>query len=54
MCISDFVDAGIKTWILTGDKDSTAKSIGYDTGILDSGRELLHLSKGNELSFDKY
>ena len=28
-CINDFIDAGIKVWIVTGDKDSTAKSIGY-------------------------
>jgi len=28
-CISDFIDAGIKVWILTGDKDSTSRSIGY-------------------------
>ena len=43
-CISDFIQAGIKIWIVTGDKDSTAKSVGYDTGILDHDRELLKLS----------
>lgn len=53
MCISEFIDAGIKTWIVTGDKDSTAKSIGYETGILDSSRDLLQLSNGNEIDFDK-
>lgn len=51
--ISDFIEAGIKTWIVTGDKDSTAKSIGYDTGILDTSRELLQLSHGNEMTYDK-
>lgn len=53
VCISDFIEAGIKTWIVTGDKDSTAKSIGYDTGILDTSRELLQLSHGNEMIYDK-
>lgn len=24
ICISDFIDADIKVWIVTGDKDSTA------------------------------
>ena len=43
-CISEFIEAGIKTWIVTGDKDSTAKSIGYETGILDHSRDLLELS----------
>lgn len=37
-CISDFIDAGIKVWIVTGDKDSTAQSIGYQCGILDESR----------------
>ena len=23
-CVSDFIDAGIQVWIVTGDKDSTA------------------------------
>ena len=53
MCISEFIGAGIKTWIVTGDKDSTAKSIGYETGILDHSRDLLQLSHGNEIDFDK-
>ena len=43
-CINDFIDAGIKVWILTGDKDSTARSVGYQCGILDRDRDLLQLS----------
>lgn len=39
-CISDFIDAGIKVWIVTGDKDSTARSIGYECGILDNSRKM--------------
>ena len=27
-CVSDFIAAGIKVWIVTGDKDATAKAIG--------------------------
>jgi magnesium-transporting ATPase (P-type) len=28
-CLKDFTEAGIKTWIVTGDKGETARSIGY-------------------------
>ena len=41
MCVNDFIEAGIKVWIVTGDKGSTAKSIGYDCGILDHMREIV-------------
>lgn len=47
-CISEFIDAGIKVWIVTGDKDSTARSIGYQTGILNEDRELLELGARGE------
>ena len=33
-CITDFRRAGIKVWMLTGDKGLTAKNIGYTCGIL--------------------
>jgi P-type E1-E2 ATPase len=32
--------AGIKLWVLTGDKIETAINIGYSVGILDSSTEL--------------
>ena len=32
-CIVDFQEAGTKTWIVTGDKNSTAKSIGFTSGV---------------------
>ena len=41
MCVNDFIAAGIKVWIVTGDKGSTAKSIGYDCGILDRARKIV-------------
>ena len=33
-CISDFRDANIKVWMLTGDKGLTAKQIGKSCGII--------------------
>ncbi len=33
-CITDFRDAGIKVWMLTGDKGITAKEIAYSCGLL--------------------
>jgi magnesium-transporting ATPase (P-type) len=32
-CISDFRDAGIKVWMLTGDKGDTAHQIAYSCGL---------------------
>ena len=29
-------DAGIKVWVLTGDKVETAKNIGFSAGLLDN------------------
>ena len=33
--LKDFSDAGIKLWVLTGDKKDTAKSIAYSCGLFD-------------------
>ena len=33
--LQDFSEAGIKLWVLTGDKKDTAKSIGYSCGLFD-------------------
>ena len=30
-CISDFKDAGIRVWMLTGDKLETAENIGFSS-----------------------
>ena len=47
------MDAGIKVWIVTGDKNSTAKAIGYDCGILDKSREMVPLTDAHETTVDK-
>lgn len=33
-CLMQFKEAGIKTWMLTGDKGETAKMIGISCGLL--------------------
>jgi P-type E1-E2 ATPase len=33
-CIADFRDAGIRVWMLTGDKGATAKEIAYSCALL--------------------
>ena len=33
--LRDFSEAGIKLWVLTGDKKDTAKSIGFSCGLFD-------------------
>lgn len=38
--ITDFHEAGIRTWIVTGDKNSTARSIGHTAGVFMQGREI--------------
>lgn len=34
-CIRDFQDAGIKVWMLTGDKGETAREIGCSCGLFE-------------------
>lgn len=36
-CIEDFRDAGMRVWMLTGDKGATAKEIAFNCGLLDKG-----------------
>ena len=38
-CITDFRDAGMKVWMLTGDKGLTAKEIAYSCGLLVKTKE---------------
>jgi P-type E1-E2 ATPase len=41
--IVDFKDAGIKVWMLTGDKGTTAKMIGIKCGLIpQSSLQLVH------------
>ena len=49
-CIQDFIEADIKVWIVTGDKGSTAKSVGYSCGILSENRELIEVQMDAEMS----
>ena len=35
-----FKEAGIKTWMLTGDKGETAKMIGISCGLLSNSKEI--------------
>jgi magnesium-transporting ATPase (P-type) len=40
-CITNFKDAGIRVWILTGDKDGTAHQIGISSGVLSTSRSIV-------------
>ena len=44
-CITDFKEAGIKPWIITGDKDSTAKAVGFSSGIFNEDRNVQQFDK---------
>jgi len=38
-CVQDFRDAGMRVWMLTGDKGLTAKSIGISCGLLSNSSD---------------
>jgi len=42
-CTQEFIAAGIKVWIVTGDKDSTAKAVGFSCGILSRERSIIKI-----------
>ena len=42
-CITEYMDANIKVWMLTGDKGATARNIGKTCGILDDSMEVFDL-----------
>ncbi len=42
-CISQFKEAGIKVWVLTGDKLETAINIGKSIKLLKSTEEIIIL-----------
>ena len=45
--LKDFSDAGIKLWVLTGDKKDTAKSIAYSCGLFnDEEFNILEINEG--------
>lgn len=49
--IEVFKEAGIKVWVLTGDKVETAINIGYSCGLLNSKmkQEVIHTTDPTEL-----
>ncbi|KAI8060100.1 hypothetical protein BC940DRAFT_246971 [Gongronella butleri] len=47
-CIDDLRHAGIKIWVLTGDKLETAINIGYSCNLLDTSLEILVVRGGGE------
>ena len=42
-CITGFKEAGIRVWILTGDKDATANQIGISCGVLSGSRKIIQI-----------
>ena len=44
-CISDFSDAGIKVWVLTGDLGHTAQEIAYNCGVMSRSTEVNEVFK---------
>jgi P-type E1-E2 ATPase len=42
-CIDDFLKAGVKVWMLTGDKRETAKNIGLACNLIDPGMCISHV-----------
>ena len=40
--------AGIKVWVLTGDKIETAINIGFSSGLLDGDMTQIHVSSSEE------
>ena len=42
-CITEFMDANIKVWMLTGDKGATAKNIGKTCGILEDAMDIFSI-----------
>lgn len=46
-CIQDFRSAGMKVWILTGDKKETAESIAKTCGVLNSDMKICYIDESN-------
>jgi phospholipid-translocating ATPase len=51
-CISDFREAGIKVWMLTGDKLETAENIGYSCKLFTNKTHIFRVSdlEGEKIS----
>lgn len=50
--ITQLREAGIKVWVLTGDKYETAKSIGFSCGVLTKEMELIELKYCSFIDLD--
>ena len=46
--------AGLRIWVLTGDKMETAVNIAYSSGILDQHSKLLEILCEKDLTYDDY
>ena len=53
--LKDFSEAGIKLWVLTGDKKDTAKSIAYSCGLFDDlNFNIFEINEGlNKIQLEK-
>ena len=43
-------EAGIKLWVLTGDKEETAINIGYSSRLIEPNMELIHLNACSQVT----
>ena len=46
--VAALAEAGIRLWVLTGDKQETAMEIGYATRVLNPAMRLLRIVKASE------
>ena len=47
-CVRDFQEAGIKVWMITGDKGDTAQQIGYSCGLFHRDEfKIYRIEEGN-------
>ena len=45
--LEKFREAGISTWVLTGDKEETAVNVGFASGMITNDTQRLFLTSGN-------
>lgn len=50
-CITDFKDAGIKVWMLTGDKGETAHQIAFSCGLYPQGDSEFKAFRFEEIAY---
>jgi len=48
-CVTEMRESGCQVWILTGDKDATAKEIGITCGVLSPDRNLVEIADADEV-----